>query len=146
MTEEKVEYHVQDKEMYMRRMNCLNNAVQTVTIEQAAGVFKPKHDNDVLERVNGYFNRYQDWLEQPQARIELIQPKIPQKQKETASDQPHDATEKMKRTIWGIVWGDNGDLELEEELKILGLNRFNLTKSFVNWEWASDFIDKYKKT
>lgn len=61
--------------------------------------------------------------------------------------QPRDATDKMKRTIWGLIYGDKGDPKLESELTThdAELNRFTITKKYIDWKWANEFIDKYKK-
>jgi len=61
-----------------------------------------------------------------------------------ATSEPNDASPKMKKMIWAIVFGDNGTEALVEELKTMGLDRFNVTKKFINSDWAHDFIDRNK--
>ena len=139
---DKIEYQL-DKETAMRRMNCLNNAKDFVRLAFDAGVWKPKSEQEIIEHAREYYCKFlEEWIEQPcqQQHKQPLQPQIIKR------EEPEDAILPQKKTIWRLVYGDNGNINLEEYLKPLGLNRYNLTKTFINKKWASDFIDKHKKT
>jgi hypothetical protein len=147
---------MEEREKNMIRLGCLRDAVATVDIEQRTGFFDIiGQKEDVSARINLWYNKYLQWITEGtqmpdgfatptrQAPVELS---ITQdKPKEQKQEEPEDATEKQKKMIWGLVYGTNGDLELEEWLKPLGLDRYTVTKKFINKKWASEFIEKNKK-
>ena len=136
------------KDRRMVWMNINNACSQLLAARIQAGFYKPKDGKETMNELRDMITiEYADFLtldigdgthggeEKP---LETIAPQIIEKGK--------DATEKMKKTIWGIVYGKDGTPALEDELKEKGLDRFTVTKKHIDYDWASDFIDKHKKT
>lgn len=127
-------------------MNINNACSQILAARINAGLYKPKDKTETIKELLDMIHlEYADFLS---LEIGDGTPSGEEKPTETiAPNQPQtkDATEKMKKTIWGIVYGNDGDLELEEELKIHGLDRYNVTKKHIDFTWASEFIEKHKK-
>jgi hypothetical protein len=139
-----------ERESNMIRLGCLRDAVATVDIEQRNGFFKTKDNTeDVPTRINLYYQKYLELISEGKPRPEGFQTpqKAPDKPKEEQTPtEPRDATLPMKKCIWGLAFGTDAEPEAANELAILGLTKFNVTKAFVNYDWAHEFIDKYKKT
>lgn len=96
---------------------------------------------DIPLHADELFNKEPKPLNKPKEAPPAPQktPSVPPKPSE-----PNDATQPMKRMIWGMVYGTDGDPELEKQLKAVGLDKFTVTKKFVNYNWAHDFIEKNK--
>jgi len=137
------------KSELMARMGNIRDASSLVSAMINAGIIKPKDTDEVVTVVNGLRNRFHDWVFED---IDFKKEPKEERHDETESNVDREATEKMKRATWGVIFGDDGDEKRLDELnKALSkidlpvVNRFTLTKAKLPYELISEFLEKYMK-
>ena len=155
MDEKDMVWEKKDRRMAWMNINTACSTILAARIQ--AGIITPKNKEDTIKELLDMIRiEYAEYLTidieptpHPKIEPERIQKQTDQNTLDKQPDQPgsRDATEKMKKTIWGIVYGKDGQPDLEEtELKPKGLDRFTVTKKYIDFDWASEFIDRHKKT
>lgn len=125
------------KVLSMSNQGAINNAVSITDIEQRMGLLEHiKTSDELITHINGNRNRCKDWAYEGMDKIATQTPhkSIPNENKGEMGT----ATEKQRKAVFAIVWGNSGVKELEKELTVTRETLNDLT-----FEEASDFIDKY---
>jgi len=125
-------------------MNINTACSQIVSARINAGLYKPKDNKEAIrELLDAIQIEYSDFLS-----LTPEEPKTTEENQPTEPTTGKDATEKMKRKIWGMIYGDkNGQPELEKIVQAHDkeLNRFTITKKYIDFDWASNFIEQHEK-
>jgi len=126
------------KRIQEARESAAKNTIGLLDIAERLGLLKNKYKNfeELFIEYNGIQNKLYDNI------LENIQ--LEQKTEKQPSNQNNTeigtATEKQRRAVWAIIWGDNGRLELADELSVAKEELNDLS-----FQEASDFIDMYGK-
>jgi len=148
---------MEERDILMARESAIKAATQLTDIDERLGYFKQKSvTEDTMSRFLLYYNKIYDMIttdRKPtegfvqQARPAPVEMSIDMDHtaQQMTAGEPEDASLPQKKCLWGLAFGDNADPELTEQLKQVGLTKFNLTKSFFPKSKASELIDKYKK-
>jgi hypothetical protein len=136
----------ENKDIRTARMSSIKTSVNLLDIAERMGLLNDiKSLNDLFTEFNGLRNRIFDMIYENQNMHEDLQKHTvdAKTQKERVDiDKQNKCTQKQAKAVWAIIYGENGDRVLENELPE-GFNEKNLWD--LPYDWATEFIEKYGK-
>lgn len=122
-------------------MGAVKNSSEIVASMINAGILKPKNVEETVTEINFLRNKFIEWNTEGLSEEAHTTPTNANKEfKGVDKGERNNCTEGQRKAIWAIIYGNNGNKELESELP-KDINNFNLKE--LTFDFASSFLDKH---